>query len=66
VMDEMLDTFRNTPTVGGAERVLIAGQREFEIRDERMANGIPLHPSIVTLLGRLAEETGVPMPEPLA
>ena len=64
-MDEMLDTFRNAPTVGGAERVLIAGQREFETRDERMAHGIPLHASIVTLLNRLAEEVGVPMPEPL-
>jgi LDH2 family malate/lactate/ureidoglycolate dehydrogenase len=48
-----------------AERVLIAGQREFEIRDDRIANGIPLHPSIVTLLNRLAEEVGVPLPEPL-
>ncbi len=64
-MDEVLDAFRNTPTVGGAERVLIAGQREFEIREDRMANGIPLHPSIVMLLGRLAEEVGLPPLEPL-
>jgi L-2-hydroxycarboxylate dehydrogenase (NAD+) len=64
-MDEVLDTFRSAPTVEGAERVLIAGQREFETRDERMANGIPLHASIVALLGRLAEQVRLPMPEPL-
>jgi L-2-hydroxycarboxylate dehydrogenase (NAD+) len=64
-MDEVLDTFRGAPTVGGAERVLVAGQREFETRDERMAHGIPLHASVVGLLGRLAEEVGLPMPEPL-
>jgi LDH2 family malate/lactate/ureidoglycolate dehydrogenase len=64
-MDEVLDTFRSTPTVGGADRVLIAGQREFEIREERMAHGIPLHSSIVMLLGRLADEVGLPALEPL-
>ena len=45
--------------------MLIAGQREFEIRDERMAHGIPLHSSIVMLLGRLADEVGLPALEPL-
>jgi len=45
--------------------VLVAGQREFETRQERLAHGIPLHASVVGLLRRLAEETGVPMPEAL-
>jgi LDH2 family malate/lactate/ureidoglycolate dehydrogenase len=63
MMDEMLLAFRSAPTVEGAERVLVAGQREFETREERLANGIPLHASVVGLLRRLAEETGVPMPE---
>lgn len=63
-MDEMLDTFRSAPTVGGADRVLVAGQPEFETRDERMARGVPLHASVVGLLRRLAEDVGLPMPEP--
>jgi LDH2 family malate/lactate/ureidoglycolate dehydrogenase len=66
MVDEMLDAFRSAPTVGGAERVLVAGQREFETRDERLAHGIPLHASVVALLRRLAEEVGLSMPEPLS
>lgn len=66
MMDEMLTVFRSAPTVPGAERVLVAGQREFETREARLANGIPLHASIVGLLHRLAEETGVPLPEAMA
>jgi LDH2 family malate/lactate/ureidoglycolate dehydrogenase len=65
MMDEMLLAFRSAPTVGGAERVLVAGQREFETREERLAHGIPLHASVVGLLSRLAEETGVALPEAL-
>jgi len=65
MMDEMLHAFRSAPTVGGAERVLVAGQREFETRDERLAHGIPLHASVVGLLRRLAEEVGLAMPEAL-
>jgi LDH2 family malate/lactate/ureidoglycolate dehydrogenase len=66
MMAEMLHEFRSAPTVEGAERVLVAGQREFETRNERLANGIPLHASVAAGLRRLAEEVGVPMPEPLA
>jgi LDH2 family malate/lactate/ureidoglycolate dehydrogenase len=65
MMDEMVRAFRSAPTVGGAERVLVAGQREFEMREQRLAHGIPLHASVVGMLRRLAEETGVAMPNPM-
>jgi L-2-hydroxycarboxylate dehydrogenase (NAD+) len=65
MMDEMLQAFRNAPTVAGEERVLVAGQREFEAREERLAKGIPLHPPVVAMLERLANEVGLTMPEPL-
>jgi len=65
MMSDMLDEFHSAPTVAGAERVLVAGQREFEAREERLANGIPLHPPVVTMLQRLADEVGLAMPEPL-
>jgi LDH2 family malate/lactate/ureidoglycolate dehydrogenase len=45
--------------------VLIAGQREFETREERLVKGIPLHAVVVGMLQRLADEVGVAMPEPL-
>jgi L-2-hydroxycarboxylate dehydrogenase (NAD+) len=65
MMDEMLHAFQSAPTVEGAERVLVAGQREFETREERLVHGIPLHASVVGSLRRLAEEVGLPLPEPL-
>jgi L-2-hydroxycarboxylate dehydrogenase (NAD+) len=64
-MDEMLEKFRSAPTVAGEERVLVAGQREFEAREERLAKGIPLHPPVVSMLERLADEVGLAMPEAL-
>jgi len=65
MMGEMLQAFRSAPTVAGAERVLVAGQREFEAREERLAKGIPLHPPVVGMLQRLADELGLAMPEAL-
>jgi len=65
MMDDMLHTFRTAPTVGGAERVLVAGQRELETRDERLAHGIPLHALVVGMLRRLADEVGLPAPQPM-
>jgi L-2-hydroxycarboxylate dehydrogenase (NAD+) len=65
MMDEMLQAFRSAPTVAGAERVLVAGQREFEAREVRLAKGIPLQPSVVAMLQRLADEVSLAMPEPL-
>jgi len=56
---------RSAPTVAGAERVLVAGQREFEAREERLAKGIPLHPPVVGMLQRLADELSLAMPEAL-
>ncbi|MGQ9571895.1 MAG: Ldh family oxidoreductase [Dehalococcoidia bacterium] len=65
MMDEMLREFRSAPTVPGAERVLVAGQLEFETRAERLINGIPLHTPVVAMLQRLADELGLTMPEAL-
>jgi len=66
MMDEMQRTFRTAEPMPGAERVLLPGQREFETRAERERNGIPLHDSVVATLQQLAEELGVPAPQPLA
>jgi LDH2 family malate/lactate/ureidoglycolate dehydrogenase len=46
--------------------VLVAGQREFEAREERLVKGIPLHDPVVGMLQRLADELGLAMPEPLS
>lgn len=59
MMDEMLREFRACPPVEGAERVLVPGQREFEMMKERRAHGIPLHSSVYNQLIDLGRELGV-------
>ncbi|HLZ68578.1 MAG TPA: Ldh family oxidoreductase [Dehalococcoidia bacterium] len=66
MVDEMQRTFRTAEPAPGAERVLLPGQREFEARAERTAQGIPLHESVVRTLVDLAAELGIAAPAPLA
>lgn len=65
MLDEMQRTFRTAEPAPGHERVLLPGQREFETRRDREANGIPLHESVVTSLEALAAEFGIVPPRPL-
>ena len=46
-MDEMLRTLADTKTMPGEERVYYAGLPEHEVRIERRANGVPLHPEVI-------------------
>ena len=65
MMDEMQRTFRAAEPADGCERVLLPGQREFDTRRDREANGIPLHPSVYRTLDALGEEFGIPGPRAL-
>jgi LDH2 family malate/lactate/ureidoglycolate dehydrogenase len=58
LMDERLLAIRNTPPAEGYDRVYYAGLPEWETEQERRANGIQLHPSVVQKLRDLAKETG--------
>ena len=57
-MDRTLRTIRDSPKAAGAERVYIAGEKEFDTQDERQRLGIPLLPVVVQMLQRLAAEAG--------
>jgi LDH2 family malate/lactate/ureidoglycolate dehydrogenase len=57
-MDRTLRTIRDSPKAAGAERVYIAGEKEFDTQDERQRLGIPLLPAVVQMLQRLAAEAG--------
>ncbi|MBI4299762.1 MAG: Ldh family oxidoreductase [Chloroflexi bacterium] len=59
MMDEMMRALRATPPVEGAERVLVPGEKEAEAERERLAKGIPLHPDVVSSLGKLALEIDI-------
>jgi LDH2 family malate/lactate/ureidoglycolate dehydrogenase len=58
-MDEMLEATQNLPRLPGVEKVYVAGDYEAEIEKNRRANGIPLHPAVVSSLKDIAEELGV-------
>ena len=47
MMDEWLQTLKDTPPSPGNERVLVAGQMEWEAEQDRSSKGIPLHVEVV-------------------
>ena len=61
MMDDYLRTLKETPPAPGHERVLVAGQLEWEAEQERRANGIPLHSEVVGWFGDICEELGLPL-----
>jgi len=46
-MDKWINRFRNSKTISGQEKVIIPGDPEREMEQERMQNGIPLLPAVV-------------------
>ncbi len=64
-VDQLLTKIKESPKAPGQDRIYIAGEKEAECCADRSANGIPLHPSVVASLERLAQERSVPAPEPL-
>ncbi len=59
LLDERLRDLRSTPPAQGFDRVLYAGLPEWETEQDRRANGIPLHPSVIEKLRDLAARTGI-------
>ncbi len=57
-MDDIIQRLKNTPKAAGAERIYIHGEKEYEINQERQANGVILHPKVVADLKAIAKETG--------
>ena len=58
-MDKWIRRFRAATPVPGEEKVLIPGDPEREMENERRVAGIPLHEDVVTDLKGLAEKLGV-------
>ncbi|MCZ6789358.1 MAG: Ldh family oxidoreductase, partial [Chloroflexi bacterium] len=61
MMDEMGADLRATPTLPGYERVLVPGDKEAQAKEERLKEGIPLHPPVAESLLALGRELGVPL-----
>ena len=62
MMDEMIRDMRSTPRINDEQPVLIPGQKEHEIRQERLRDGVPLHAEVVEALQAFAEEFGIDFP----
>lgn len=58
-MDTWISRFREATPIEGQEKVLIPGDPERQLEDERRKNGIPLLPSVEADLKTLGEKFGV-------
>ncbi len=61
-MDEYIETLHAAPAAAGTERVLVAGDPEFDAEERRRREGVPLHPEVAASLRELGRELGVPFP----
>ncbi|WP_423129042.1 Ldh family oxidoreductase [Gaoshiqia sp. Z1-71] len=55
-MDNWIRTFRQAEVVAGEEKVLIPGDPEREMTEERLKNGVPLQNAVVEDLQQLAQK----------
>jgi LDH2 family malate/lactate/ureidoglycolate dehydrogenase len=53
-MDHWIERFKNAQPIAGEERVLIPGDPEREMEQERLINGIPLLDAVVEDIQQLA------------
>jgi LDH2 family malate/lactate/ureidoglycolate dehydrogenase len=60
MMDEFIQTLKTTPPAPGQEKVIVAGQPEWETEQERSKNGIPLHHEVVEWFQGICNELEVP------
>lgn len=58
-MDDIIQLLRRSAKAEGQERIFIHGEKEFEMADQRMREGIPLHPKVLTDLQQIGEELGI-------
>ena len=58
-MDDYIRDLRSTPPAPGHDRVMVAGQPEWEMLAERTAHGIPLHKEVVDWFRGACAELGV-------
>jgi len=61
-MDRFVAEIKSAPPAAGYEEVLVAGDPEWRIEDERRRGGIPIPPGPWANLARVAERLGVVLP----
>jgi LDH2 family malate/lactate/ureidoglycolate dehydrogenase len=66
IMDRLVAYLKATEPAEGSTGVLVHGEREVTIEQERLKKGIPYHREVVGRLTELASDVGVPLPTPVA
>ncbi len=62
-IEHLVKTVKSTRPAHGYDEVLVAGDPEWRMEDERVRNGIPVDESTWTRLEALARELSIPLPE---
>jgi LDH2 family malate/lactate/ureidoglycolate dehydrogenase len=62
-MDKALEEIRISPRTAGVNRIYIPGEIEFEMKAERLANGIPIPEVVVRDFIALGHELEIPFPD---
>ena len=59
-MDDYLKALKNTPKLPGQDRIYIHGEKEFELTEKYLQDGVPLMVEVVESLQKAGEDAGVP------
>ncbi len=59
-MDEYIQSLKATPKLPGQTRIFIHGEKEFELQEKYLREGIPLMVEVVESLKKAGKQTGVP------
>lgn len=57
-MDEYIRTLRDSPKAEGADRVWVAGEKEWELTEKHEREGVPLYYKVIDRLREIGEEIG--------
>lgn len=61
--DWLVDAMTHNRRIAASSPIRIPGHRALELREQRLAQGVPLHPTIMPELVRWADQLGVAMPK---
>lgn len=64
-VDSVIEGIKALPLAEGSKEILVPGEPEDRVHEERMRNGIPLPDGTVRNLRKVADRFGIPMPAPL-
>jgi LDH2 family malate/lactate/ureidoglycolate dehydrogenase len=58
-LDEYIDVLHAAPPAAGSKRIMVAGEPEAELTEQRLRAGVPLHPQVAQGLQALGDEFGL-------